>query len=141
MEVNREIIIDLLPVYFSGEASASTRTLMEDYFRDDPEFERIARNANRSVDSLKIEAISPNAEKEKQSLMRTRDHLRARNIWMGFAIAYCLFPFSFAFTDNHLTWFMLRDSPRAAIMFATFGIVCWAMFFVHNRRIKKAGIS
>ena len=140
MKVDRQVIIDLLPVYFSGEASLPTRTLVEDYFREDPEFERIARNGNRSVEALKVAALAPDAEKEKQTLVRTRDHLRARNIWMGFAIAYCLLPFSFMVTDNRLTWMMLRDNPKGAIMFALFGIVCWAMFFIHNRRIRKTGI-
>ena len=36
MKLEREVIIDLLPAYFSGEASAATRTLVEDYFPREP---------------------------------------------------------------------------------------------------------
>ena len=33
MKLEREVIIDLLPAYFSGEASAATRALVEDFSR------------------------------------------------------------------------------------------------------------
>ena len=42
MNLEREVIVDLLPAYFSGEASAATRALVEDYFRQHPEFEKPA---------------------------------------------------------------------------------------------------
>ena len=45
MKLEREVIIDLLPAYFSGEASAATRTLVEDFFRENPDFEKSARSA------------------------------------------------------------------------------------------------
>ena len=32
MNVTREVIFDLLPVYFAGDASADTRALVEDFF-------------------------------------------------------------------------------------------------------------
>jgi len=37
MNVTREIILDLLPVYLSGEASPATRSLVEEYMKRDPE--------------------------------------------------------------------------------------------------------
>ena len=46
VEVTRDVIIDLLPAYFSGEASDDTRRLVEDYFERDPEFARMARSMN-----------------------------------------------------------------------------------------------
>jgi hypothetical protein len=140
MNVDRQVIIDLLPVYFSGEASIPTRTLVEDYFREDPELERIARSANRSVEGLKVQGLVPDAEREKAALTRTRSLVQARNIWMGFAVAYSLLPFAFIFSGNRITWVMLRDNPKGAIMFAAFGIICWIIFFVHGHWIKKTGI-
>ena len=32
MNVTREVVTDLLPIYFSGEASGDTKVLVEDYF-------------------------------------------------------------------------------------------------------------
>jgi hypothetical protein len=43
MNVTRDVIYDLLPAYFSGDASADTRSLIEEFFLTDPEFGRMAR--------------------------------------------------------------------------------------------------
>jgi cation transport ATPase len=72
MKVDREVIIDLLPVYFSGEASAATQALVEGCFREDPELERIARSANRSVELLKVAPGSAHDWEEKLALERAR---------------------------------------------------------------------
>lgn len=37
MNVTREVILDLLPVYLAGEASPATRTLVEEYLKQDAE--------------------------------------------------------------------------------------------------------
>ena len=42
MKVTREVIYDLLPSYFAGDASDDTRALVEAYFETDPEFARMA---------------------------------------------------------------------------------------------------
>ena len=42
MNVTREVIYDLLPAYFAGEASADTRALVEEFFATDPELGRMA---------------------------------------------------------------------------------------------------
>jgi hypothetical protein len=72
MKVERDVIIDLLPVYFSGEASAATRELVEERFREDPELERIAKSANGSVDLLKVAPGSAHDWEEKLALERAR---------------------------------------------------------------------
>ena len=36
MNITRDVINDLLPVYLAGDASADTRALLEDYLRRDP---------------------------------------------------------------------------------------------------------
>jgi len=41
MNITREVIIDLLPVYSSGEASADTMSLVEAYLRTDPELSEL----------------------------------------------------------------------------------------------------
>ena len=53
MKLEREVIIDLLPAYFSGEASTATRTLVEDFFRENPDFEKSARSAAGPLESLR----------------------------------------------------------------------------------------
>src|SRR5689334_21553421 len=82
MSLTREVVTDLLPIYFSGEASGDTKMLVEDYFRQDPDFERIARSAATPIESLR--AATPSAadpEKEKRDLESVRWGLRQRR-WL-----------------------------------------------------------
>jgi hypothetical protein len=43
MEVTREVILDLLPLYLAGEASADTQALVKHYLEHDPDLARLAR--------------------------------------------------------------------------------------------------
>lgn len=89
MNVTREVVTDLLPVYFSGEASADTRVLVEDYFRRDPDFERVARSAAQPLETLRAAApLAAGAEKEKRDLESVLWGLRRRK-WM-FAVSLFL---------------------------------------------------
>ncbi len=85
MNATRDVITDLLPLYFSGEASPDTRAMVEEYFKDDPEFERMARRMASSMTVFKVPLADDDAL-EAQSLMRTRSRVRARNISLGAAI-------------------------------------------------------
>jgi predicted anti-sigma-YlaC factor YlaD len=77
MNVTRDVITDLLPVYFSGEASEDTKRLMEEYFRENPEFERIARKAVMPLEKLlRTAAILPEAEREIHELQRAREEVQ-----------------------------------------------------------------
>ena len=56
MNVTREVVTDLLPIYFSGEASGDTKVLVEDYFRQDPDFEQprdVRRHQRNEVFGIK----------------------------------------------------------------------------------------
>jgi anti-sigma factor RsiW len=45
MEVTRNVILDLLPLYLADEASADTRALVEKYLETDPELANIAKQS------------------------------------------------------------------------------------------------
>jgi hypothetical protein len=45
MKPTRDVILDLWPLYESGEASADTRALVEQHLREDPELARLLREA------------------------------------------------------------------------------------------------
>jgi anti-sigma factor RsiW len=42
MEITRDVILDLLPLYIAGEVSADSRHLVEKYLQADPELARLA---------------------------------------------------------------------------------------------------
>jgi anti-sigma factor RsiW len=43
MEITRNIILDLLPMYSANEVSADTRALVEKYLKTDPELANVAK--------------------------------------------------------------------------------------------------
>src|SRR6516164_3104145 len=53
MNITQDVVTDLLPVYFSGEASSDTKSLVEEYFRGNPDFERMARSAGTPLETLR----------------------------------------------------------------------------------------
>ena len=45
MEITRNVILDLLPMYLADEVSADTRTLVEKYLETDPDLARVAKKS------------------------------------------------------------------------------------------------
>ena len=45
MEITRDVILDLLPLYLADEVSADTRALVEKHLEADPELARIAEQS------------------------------------------------------------------------------------------------
>ena len=43
MEITRDVVLDLMPLYMAGEASADTRALVEEYLETDPQLASIAK--------------------------------------------------------------------------------------------------
>ncbi len=92
MNVTRNVVTDLLPVYFSGEASDDTKLLVEDYFREDPDFERIARRAATPLATLHAVAPLPlDAERERRDLQRARDAVVRRWLFWGLMLLLLTF--------------------------------------------------
>lgn len=54
MEVTRNVIMDLLPLYVAEEASADTRALVQKHLESDPELARVAREMTGAVTSRDV---------------------------------------------------------------------------------------
>src|SRR5690348_12676659 len=98
MNVTRNVVTDLLPTYFAGEASPDTKELVEAFFRADPEFARLALEKSRLAVELPAMQPPPNAEGE--ALARTKRALSKRTWLMALAIFCTLTPFSIAFDGS-----------------------------------------
>ncbi|MFZ0959144.1 MAG: hypothetical protein WAN60_22580 [Candidatus Sulfotelmatobacter sp.] len=139
MNVTREVILDLLPVYLSGEASPATRTLVEEYLRQDAELAQrirvsMADNLARAVPS----GLPPDLE--LRSLRRTRGLLGWQKLLFGFGIFFSAMSLSceFSFAGGHLKefHFLLRDYPAEFGLCATLGLACWIAYFSIRRRLR-----
>lgn len=130
MKVTRDVMNDLLPAYFSGEASKDTRTLVEEYFRENPEFEREARGAARPLESLSAAvAVAPEVEKEKRTLQSVHKEMWRRKLAFGMALFFTLAPLAFVYSKGHIKWIMFRDEPWNALFYWGFGAFLWLAYF------------
>ena len=137
MNVTREVVTDLLPVYFSGEASGDTKVLVEDYFRRDPDFERIARSAATPLEALRAPApIATGSEKEKRDLESVRWGLRQRRWLFAGSLFLTLFPLSYYFTFTHgdLASLPVRDALWNTAFHWSLAVPFWFLYFARLPR-------
>jgi hypothetical protein len=135
MTVTRDVILDLLPLYFAGQVSADTRTLVDEFLKTDPDF---ARMSQRFEAVLKEQGGVPDAAgTERRAFERTRMLLRYRNQTIGVAIAFSLMPFAFRFHDGQLDWIFLRDQQVIATTWLLTGTACWIAAYVIGRRANR----
>lgn len=133
MNLPQDIINDLLPLYAANECSAATRTLVEDYLRQNPqaaaELQRIRRTPNPGPMPR-----TPRLD-EMNSLRQTRRALRSRAWLLGLAIFFSLAPFSVMHVAGHTHW-MLLESPGSALAYGCVGIVFWSAYIITRNRSK-----
>jgi len=91
MKVTRDVIYDLLPSYFAGEASPDTRALVDEFLRDDPEFAHMMQRFR----AVFQEPAHPDAagNREQQTFDRVRELLHKRSELRGTMLAFSLAAF------------------------------------------------
>lgn len=135
MNITREVVTDLLPIYFSGEASSDTKSLVEEYFHDNPDFERMARSAGTPLETLRTApAVAAGSEKEKRDLESVRCGIDRRKWLFGLSLFLTLSPFWFYLTHGHLASLIVGDNLWKAVFDWSMAAVFWFLYFVHLRR-------
>jgi ferric-dicitrate binding protein FerR (iron transport regulator) len=131
MNVTKEIIADLFPLYLEKECSLDTRALVEEYFQRHPEDAReLQRIANTPLPG---EAPPAQGLDEARSLREARRIVRRRSWVLGFAICFSLAPFSILFTGERTSW-LLREAPGTALTYGLLALVCWIVWTVMRSR-------
>lgn len=133
MNPTRDIITDLLPLYFSGEASADTRALVEEFFAQDPDFERMARRLATGLNTLKAAAPGGPEDLEKRALMRTRAELRGKNISLGMVLAGLLAIVLLAANEGSRHSASMTNYPLIVL-------ACVAILAILARRTRNTGL-
>ena len=144
MNITRDVIHDLLPAYLCGEASADTRSLVEQFLEQNPDLARSIRegrdqNAESDV-LLKGGEMTIAVDHEMRTLARTKAMLERRSWLFALALAFSLVPVSFTFDDGRLTWMMVRDVPRVAALYWVTALGFWIALLVTNRRLRSSGL-
>jgi anti-sigma factor RsiW len=139
MNVTREIILDLLPVYLSGEASPATRSLVEEYMKQDPELaQRIRLQWTENIAEVAPSALPPDLE--LRSLSRTRRLLGLQRWLFGFGFIALSLSNGFSFADGRLKefHFLLRDYPMEFGICLTLGLACRIAYFSIVCRLRSS---
>ena len=134
MNITKDIINDLIPLYAANECSADTRALVEEYLQQNPQ----QAGDLRRIMNTSVPSAEPPGKvlDEVRAFREARRRLRRRTWWMALAIFFSLAPLSF-FSDGGKTWWMLRDATGSAVVYATLGVVFWSIYAVERSHNKS----
>lgn len=131
MNVTKEVITDLYPLYVEKECSADTRALVEEYLQRNPQH---AEELRRVVKVPLPGAVPPaRGLEEVQSLREARRRVRRRAWLLGFALFFSLTPLSVLHTGGKTYWLFL-ESPATALIAGSLALVCWITYAVMGSR-------
>lgn len=131
MKMTRDVVSDLWPLYASGEASADTRSLVEEFLAGDPAF---AASLGREPQLAAGDVALP-ADEEARALERAREAVQGGGWVRGVRLV--------AITLTVLAVIRFRaDAPEnvwprigvAAVAWALYAALCWRQ----RRRILRS---
>jgi anti-sigma factor RsiW len=137
MNVTREIVRDLLPLYVAGEVSADSRAAVEAALREDTELARLAAALREGVPAI---APSKVPAADRVALHRTKALVRRRTWTLAFAWLFTGLPLSFVFDSGGFRFLLIRDAPVVAGLSLTIAAVLWTVFALTARRLRVTGL-
>ena len=143
MMITRDIVRDLLPAYWSGDASPDTRAAVEAWLAQDPAFALEARREAEAFQHLE-EATSdgPDAGIRMAALRRTRWVLRVQRILFALASTFSLNAVSLGFSFRvdhsgvHAQWLALRGQAWIVTAAALVALALWIAYAKVRRRVR-----
>lgn len=130
MNVTREVIKDLLPLYQEGEVSPDTRRLVEEYLSTDSELRDQMAEPAFAQQRLRVRAEVDSA---LATLERTKRALRRQKWLQFFALLLTLAPFTSYGAGGQLKFMVLRDAPLSLIPLWGGAAILW-VFYLKSRR-------
>ena len=89
MEITRNVILDLLPMYLADEVSADTRALVEKYLETDPDLARVAEKS-AALDVLGDPPVPLAEENKLKAYRKTKWFMFLYIIILAIAVAAVL---------------------------------------------------
>jgi anti-sigma factor RsiW len=137
--VHRDVIIDLIPLYLSGDASAETRKLVEEAAKSDPELAKQLA-ADRELLSLGTPPSLP-PDHEKRTLDRTKASVRWRTLTFAAALVCTFVPFTFSWESGRgFSWLLWRASPIGCGLLLAAAVALWSAHLALQLRLRRSGI-
>jgi hypothetical protein len=99
MEVTRDVILDLLPLYLAGEASADAQALVKEYLEHDPDLAQLARQWQKRLPGPPPAPVRPDAQAlaylEAKRQIAIKTVIQAVAITAGIVALIAIIAFSF----------------------------------------------
>jgi anti-sigma factor RsiW len=137
MNVTREIVKDLLPMYVAGEVSADSRAAVEAALREDKE---LARLAEAMRDGVPATPPSTAPSVDRVALDRTKALVRRRTWTLAFAWLFTGLPLTFVFDDGGVRFLFIRDAPVVGSLCFVIALGLWVAFAVTSKRLRVTGL-
>jgi hypothetical protein len=141
VELPREVIADLLPLYAAGEASPPTIALVEEYLKHDDELRaQVQSDSLGQVEKARLLASAPSPDVALRSLRRTRALLRWQRLTYGWALAFSVASLSgVGFLQNGYPafHFFIRDYPHIFVPCVSIAVSLWANYIYFRWRLRK----
>jgi len=132
MNVTKDVIDDLWPLYTDGTASADSRKLVEEYLRDHPEWAKKLREGTTGFAWPSTPPIPP----DEDTRMLNRIKKRMRNLRILLIVSISLTAQAFGRIVADTSWDV---SPLAFIVTSACAAVCWIWWGVLNWRVRRLG--
>lgn len=134
MNVTREVIKDLIPLYQEGEVSPDTRRLVEAYLATDSELREQVAAPGIGRQPMRVQAQVDSA---LAALERTKRALRRQKWLQFFAILLTLAPFTSYGTGGQIKFMVLRDAPLSLIPLWGGAAILWLYYL----KLRRSGTS
>ncbi|BDC49376.1 hypothetical protein F183_A16920 [Bryobacterales bacterium F-183] len=136
LELPRPVMDDLAVLYVSGEASAETRELVEQYAAQHADYASALRaeapEVARTEEAMEVA--------EMQALKRTKEYLFMRTLFFAMAVAFSLSLGLFTFNDDGVTFLLFRDAPGVFWAFSGVAVASWVAWGLMRRELAKTGL-
>jgi hypothetical protein len=144
MYVPREAILDLLPLYAAGEATAETRAMVDAYLElDETLRQEVERDGLGVTPDLLPPSPGPSAETELRSLRRAQGLLRWQRRLYSWALVFTVVSLGgvgWIQNGKFSFHFFLSDYPQYFYPCVSIAVSCWInyfIFFVLRRRLRS----
>lgn len=136
MTLSRDVILDLLPLYMSGDASDATRLAVDEYLRGDAELAAQVRAGSAfRIDPATIQAMPPDLE--MRALRRTRHRLALMRWVFGLACFFSAISLGVEVTHSGgqvSAALLLVRYPSVMIYPLLVALICWGAYYALRRR-------
>jgi hypothetical protein len=143
MNVPENVINDLLPLYFSGEASPETRNFVEEYFRENPRYAQQARHAAEALQTIGMgEDWRSDTQLETKILKRAKRLLRIQSVLFAIACTFTLNALSLGFSFDvanghiHAYWLAIPGQREVVLFLLLLAVATWSLYVFVRRRVK-----